>query len=499
MFNSYNRMIHKHESFEVLPNPKKKEKVHKQVPIQINYQAKKWKNDSAFFIGNNKPVFEERYVKDLKIIGELPAWLNGVYMRNGPNPHFPSDGLTFPYDGDGMIHALYFEKSGVSYRNKWVATNELKAEQKAGQAIWNGISNPSFPSSKHQKEFDAPFTPVKNTANTSIVAHGKHILALYEGGKPYKITKDLETVGEFDYNGKIKGMMAHPKVDPITGNMHFLQTGMVQYPFMRYYVVNTKGEVLKDMPIYTRGSAVAHDMVLTPNYVVFFLCPLKLSIRNVIASKNPLKWKPERGTKIAIIPRNGRSRNISWIKTDPFFVWHTMNGFEQNGNIVLDFVKHNYDNDGLTIGVPKLQRITVHPKKGIISDNVMGDSFIEFPNINQRFVGQQYRFGYAAKVKDNKPSELAHFSELVQHDFENNTYKTHRLPKSYTVGEPTFVPHPYKKDEIEGVVVAFVHDNKTDTSKLIVIEPLNFEKAPIAIVDLPFRVPNGFHGDWIGF
>lgn len=497
MLNSYKKMSHQHESFEVLTLPKKK--VTTKTPVQINYHAKKWKNDSAFFMGNNQPVFEERYAKDLNVIGELPKWLNGVYMRNGPNPHFPSDNLTFPYDGDGMIHALYFEKSGVSYRNKWVATDELKAERKAGQAIWKGLAKPSFPSSKFCKEYDAPFTPVKNTANTSIVAHGDHILALYEGGKPYKITADLETVGEFDYNGQIKGMMAHPKIDPISGDMHFLQTGMVQFPFMRYYVVNKKGEVLKDIPIYTKGTVVVHDMILTPNYVVFFWCPMKLSIIKTFTSNNPLEWKPKKGTKIAILPRNGRSKDISWTTMNPFFVWHTMNGFEQNGNIVLDYIKHNHNDDGSTAGVPHLQRTVIHPKKGIVSDNLLNDSFMEFPNINHRFTGQKYRFGYAAKVKDSKVSTFAHFTELVQYDFEKSTYKTHFLPKSYTVGEPTFVPHPYKKEEIEGVVVAFAHDSETDTSKLIIIEPLHFDKAPLAIVDLPFRVPNGFHGDWIGF
>lgn len=497
MFNTYEKMSPQNETFTLLTNP---DTTVTSSSIKIGYQAKKWKDNSAFFIGNNKPVFEERYVKNLNVIGKLPKWLNGVYMRNGPNPHFPSEKLEFPYDGDGMIHALYFDQNGVSYRNKWVQTDEFKAEKRAGKALWQSITAPKFPSSRDIKKYNAPITPVKNTANTNIIHHGGHILALYEGGKPYKITDSLDTIGAFDYNGKVKGMIAHPKIDPITGDMHFLQYAMVQYPFLRYYVVNKNGQVIKDIPIYTKGSVVLHDMILTPNYVLFFLCPMKLSLRRIFTGRNPLQWKPERGTKIGIIPRNGRSRDVTWTKTNPFFVWHMMNGFEQNENIVVDFIKHNYDNDGATIGVPKLQRMVIHPKKGIISDNKIGDSFIEFPNINPRLCGQQYQFGYAAKVNSKQENnEFAHFTELVQYDFENNTHKIHRLPKGLTVGEPTFVPHPYKKEEKDGVVVAFAHDEATEKSKLIVVEPLNFDKAPIAIIDLPFRVPNGFHGDWIGF
>ncbi len=39
--------------------------------------------------GNNAPVHDEIVVTDLPVIGELPRDLNGVYVRNGPNPWFP--------------------------------------------------------------------------------------------------------------------------------------------------------------------------------------------------------------------------------------------------------------------------------------------------------------------------------------------------------------------------------------------------------------------------
>ena len=45
---------------------------------------------------------------------------------------------------------------------------------------------------------------------------------------------------------------------------------------------------------------------------------MKLSLKKVLTSRNPLEWKPEQGTKIGIVPRNGRSKDISWIRTNPF-------------------------------------------------------------------------------------------------------------------------------------------------------------------------------------
>ncbi len=476
---------------------KKKEKKN----CEISYKTSEWQSNDVFLSGNNAPIFEERYVKNLPVRGKLPAWLNGVYMRNGPNPHFHSEHYTFPYDGDGMLHAIYFENDGVKYRNKWIKTKELEAEKKAKRLLWHSLKKPKFPKFKDRKQFDAPFTPVKNTANTNIIYHGGHLLALYEGGKPYKMTEDLETIGEFDYHGNIKGMMPHPKVDPYTGELHFLQYSIVQFPYLRYYVINKRGQVSKDVPIYIKNPTVLHDMVLTPNYVVFFLCPMELSLTKVLLSKDPVKWQHNKGTKIGIIPRHGNSKNIKWIETDSFFVWHTMNGFEKGDDIIIDYIHHKHSYNGKTTDKPKLYRIQFDPNKGIKSHVPLDDEFVEFPSINNRKLGQNYQFGYTARRDEKKCENLndTYFTELIQYDLKNQTKKYHLFPKYQFVGEPTFIPHPYKTSETDGVVIAYVYDENIDKTKLIVIEPLNFDKEPIAVIELPFRVPNGFHGDWIGF
>jgi carotenoid cleavage dioxygenase-like enzyme len=94
--------------------------------------------------GNNAPVHEEIDVANLPVDGELPPDLEGIYIRNGANPAFdpisykyPSD--KYPFDGDGMIHAVYFDKGRARYRNRWVKTKGLKAEQRAGRAIYGSF------------------------------------------------------------------------------------------------------------------------------------------------------------------------------------------------------------------------------------------------------------------------------------------------------------------------------------------------------------------------
>ena len=43
---------------------------------------------------------------DLKIIGELPSEISGMFVRNGPNPQFSPIGNYHWFDGDGMVHGI---------------------------------------------------------------------------------------------------------------------------------------------------------------------------------------------------------------------------------------------------------------------------------------------------------------------------------------------------------------------------------------------------------
>ena len=64
----------------------------------------------------------------------------------------------------------------------------------------------------------APATCASAVANTHVVNHAGKTLALVESSLPYEITNDLETVGAYDFGGKlVDSMTAHPKICPTTG------------------------------------------------------------------------------------------------------------------------------------------------------------------------------------------------------------------------------------------------------------------------------------------
>ena len=199
-----------------------------------------------FLSGRFAPVHDEISVDDLVVDGTLPTDLTGAYLRNGPNPKFPPLGsYTYPLEGDGMIHGVWFEGGRARYANRFVRTNSLKAEEAAGKAIFGGLMTPAFVDQSLLGPDPDPTWPFKLDADINIVGHAGRLLALGEGVPPYEVTPTLDTVGRYDFAGGLPaGITAHPKIDPVTGEMIVFRYD-VAAPFLTWAVIGPDGAVTR--------------------------------------------------------------------------------------------------------------------------------------------------------------------------------------------------------------------------------------------------------------
>ena len=162
--------------------------------------------------GNYGPVPDEIEAFDLMVEGQIPSDLNGIFLRNGANPiHHDSPHW---FLGDGMLHGIRFADGKAEwYRNRFIRTPAF--EQMQGDSL------------------------AANRANTSLVEHAGKVLALYEVGQPFEISPDdLSTIGPYNFEGALQtAMSAHPKIDPVTGEMFFI--GYAPFPpYLTLHVVD---------------------------------------------------------------------------------------------------------------------------------------------------------------------------------------------------------------------------------------------------------------------
>ncbi|HVG17496.1 MAG TPA: carotenoid oxygenase family protein, partial [Blastocatellia bacterium] len=90
---------------------------------------------NPFLQGNFAPVHEEVTADDLTVVGKLPPEMDGMFVRNGPNPQFPPIRNHHWFEGDGMLHGVRIRGGRASYRNRYIRTPYWKAENAAGRAL----------------------------------------------------------------------------------------------------------------------------------------------------------------------------------------------------------------------------------------------------------------------------------------------------------------------------------------------------------------------------
>ena len=444
---------------------------------------------------NFAPVHREITSDTLEIIGELPPELSGMFLRNGPNPQYSPLGQYHWFDGDGMIHGVRIHNGRASYRNRYVRTKGWQIEHEADKAIWSGLLEPP--------QMDNPYGPSKNTANTALVWHAGTMLATWEGGAPYAIDLPaLNTFGEYTYDGKLaSSFTAHPKIDPMTGEMMFFGYSFAP-PYLHYGVVSPQGELLRTVPIELPMAVMMHDFAITENYTIFMDLPLTFNSERMQRGEPPLMFESSRSSRFGIVPRHGDNTNIRWFETPACYVFHTLNAYEEGDEVVLIACRMNSVNvlasqdsaSAIEDSTPRLHQWRFNLNTGTISETKIDDVASDFPRVNENFLGRPTRYGYAGRMTRGK---MPLFDGVIKYDLNTRNSQVHEFESGCYGGEAVFAPHPKEKDEDEGWLITFVRNSNKETSELVIIDAQNVTSEPVARVLIPQRVPYGFHAAWI--
>ena len=441
---------------------------------------------NPYLSGNFAPVHEERSTGELPVTGVLPPDLEGRLLRNGPNPFsVPADPADYDwFAGDGMVHAISLSGGkATGYRNRWVRTRALAA--KAGFTPPRG-----------------PLEPVDSQANTNVIRHAGRTLALMESGFPHRLSSDLDRAQVYDFDGTLASpMCAHPKHDPATGELVFFGVDLFGPPFLRYHVVDAGGQLVATEDLEIPRAAMMHDFGLTTTRAVLFDQPVLFDLALASSGRSvPFRWSPVTGSRVGILPREGRAADLQWIDTDPSFVFHVLNAFDDGDAVVMDVIRYEtaFDTEpggAFSRSSPSLWRWTVDPTVGRVSEVRVDDTPVEFPRIDEAFAGRRHRYGYCT-MTGNLPDQPS-WEGLVKYDFQRDESTRFDPGPHRSASEAIFVRAADGAGEDEGWVLTVVYDATRDASDVVVLDATSFGGPPVATVHLPARVPFGFHGSWM--
>ena len=440
---------------------------------------------NRYLTGNYAPVEKEVTAFDLAVTGRIPDGLDGRYLRIGPNPVEPPDPDAYHwFTGDGMAHGVRLRDGKAEwYRNRFVRSTHVS--EVLGEAPAPGPRHGGF-----------------DGANTNIIGHAGRTWAIVEAGShPVELDDELSTIAHSDFDGTLPhGFTAHPKVDPVTGELH-AAAYFWELPYIEYLVVGTDGRVNRCEQIAVKGSPMMHDMSLTQRHAVFYDLPVTFNLEQAMSgSRFPYRWDDAYGARVGVLPRAGTAADVRWFEVEPCYVFHPLNAYDDGERVVLDVVRHPRmfatDHQGPNDGAPTLWRWTVDLGTGSVREEQLADEAEEFPRVDERVVSTRHRYGYGASLSTGDALGFDG-SRMLKHDLQTGTLESHDFGPGRATGEGVFVPSAPDAAEDDGWIMSFVYDATEDASDLVILAAQDLAGEPVATIRLPQRVPFGFHGNWV--
>jgi len=468
-------------------------------------------DDHPYRTGAWRPNHTEYDAADLEVIGELPDDLDGIYLRNTENPVYDSIGRYHPFDGDGMVHMIRFQGGRAEYRNRFVRTVGLAAEQEAGQALWAGLMEP--PARSLRPDGWGARGRMKDASSTDVVVHaGRALTSFYQCGDLYVLDPvTLEQHGRATWGGRFPsdvGVSAHPKVDQHTGELLFFNYHTAA-PYMHYGVVNAADELVHYVDIPLPGPRLPHDMAFTERFAILNDCPLFWNADGLAKGIYAARFHPELPTRFAVIPRRGASSDVRWFEAAPTYVLHWINAYEDGDAIVLDgffqstpapaqrrtgsLYERMFHYLALDAMGARPHRWRFNLATGQTTEEDLSDRIMEFGMINGRHGGRPYRYAYNMT---GEPGRFL-FDGMVKHDLESGREQHYAFGAGVYGSETPMAPRPGATAEDDGYLVTFVTDMNADRSECLVFDAADITRGPIARVRLPERISSGTHSCWV--
>jgi len=418
--------------------------------------------------GNYAPVKNLISETGLKVTGQIPKDLSGLFVRNGPNPMSSvNEKKHHWFLGEGMLHGIRLDSgNALWYKNKLVDGND-------------------------------------SNANTSVISHGGKIYAIVEaGGYPVEIDQDLNSLNTKPFYGNSnEGFTAHPKIDPDTNEMHAMCYDYANnFDTVNYVVIDQNGSHKKTQSIPFESRSMLHECAITKNYMLVFDLSVVFDFYKLGRGYFPFSWDDNHQSRIGLLSRNGDSNNVQWFDIDRTYFFHTFNAHEDaSGNVIVTAAAYGrlFDKDWngpFSESPPQLTKWELNTKSGQAISSKLDDRSVEFPRINPSLVGKSNQYAYALASSNLIEPD---FKEIVKYDFKNDTSEVYEYGPGKFGAEPVFVSAEGAKSEDEGYLLSLVYNQETDKSDLIILNAKEPKSGPLATIHLPQRVPYGFHGEWV--
>ena len=438
---------------------------------------------------------------DCEVDGKLPDGLAGAFYRVGPDPQYPKDPKwvnDIPFDGEGHISMFRIKDGHVDYRTRYAHNQRWKAQHAARRSLFGMYRNPltDDPSVKGLS---------RGTANTQIVYHHDTLFAMKEDSPPVAMNPlTLETINDYyTFGGGMKSLTftAHPKLDPMTGEMVAFgyEAKGFYTPDIEVFSVDKRGKVNWSAWVKSPYTCMIHDFAVTQKHIAFLATPLAANQALLEKGGPHWAWDSSLPSYLGVMRRGGDGRDIQWIKGPGWMATHTMGAWSDGDRFFFDvdgapgnqfpFFPSVHEPFNPQNAAGRIVRLTADMSRN--SQDTYGRETL-FPELtgalsrqDDRYHTVPYRYG----ILNGRGWTIV--------DHQTKTSKTFSLPDAM-LAEATFVPRKADAPEMDGYLIGVAsHMKENGRADLLIVDTQDLAAGPVATVKMPYRVVGQIHGFWV--
>jgi all-trans-8'-apo-beta-carotenal 15,15'-oxygenase len=366
----------------------------------------------------------------------------------------------------------------------------------------------------------------KHTANTRVFYWGKRLMAMWEGGQPFKLDPlALSTEGRSRLGGAIlkeddpfgSQMVYDSKQDRA---LFYAVTVGAKQSELCVYEFDSKFRLVDRSVTELAGCAVLNDFAATENYAVFVQPNIAVNSMKFIMSKEPgavLSLEENEPATLHLIPRVGAnveaksfSIPVDTLSSDANLQF--CNAYQEGDTVVVvDAIRSDakslkkdsklswpwgksLEEYRSAASRKSLWRYTIDTQTGSVSKRVLYSGHCLFGVVNPAVRTQRHQYIYmtiGATGTDAAPPQGIAAVDCDTGDA--NVW----MPEPYEFcGEPMYAPRQGQEmsPDDSGYLLSVLYNGKTQESEVVVLEARDVSKGPLARIPLGVAVPHGLFG-----
>ena len=214
-----------------------------------------------------------------------------------------------------------------------------------------------------------------------------------------------------------------------------------------------------------------HDFQITENFVIFFDLPLVFEL--VDGSAFPMRFRPEYGARIGVMPRAGTNADVQWFDIDPCYLFHTYNAYEVNDEVIVEGSRlDSFWADGFSPVMPagRPWRWRLNRGTGSVNEGQFFDTLMDFPVIDRRVQGMNYQMLYGLRQVPSSNDYPLHPDGIIKFNRNTSGLEQWVTGDAAQPDEPVFVPSREGHAEDEGWLMSMVYNRADDRSEVVILD-----------------------------